>query len=498
MYITLNISATGIRILSVKGRQAKKWGEAPIMLGLVRDGLILQPEAVGKAIDALFKSTQLPRKRVIVSLTGLSFTYRILSLPRMKPTLLEEAIRRGAKKEIPLPSEDLYLSWQDIGGQRDERDFFVLGVPRKLIDALIQTLAMAGIEPYLMDLKPLALARAADRIDALVVALEPDSFDIVLIVNGTPTIMHTLNPRGEGATLEDNIQRLADELSRTTDFYNNSHPENPTGPSIPLLLTGALSSDAATSKLIQAETGYSVQPLIPSLKFPPELPIALYASSMGLALKKIPPEAAAKGDAARFQDINLNILSAKLNKARTRPVSSRYILFGAAMIIAIGLLLPIYDIKSRNDAEIGHLQAELGRVRQELNQARLISEKAKHVQDTIAEMASEAETLQQEHQDILSTKGDFTNNLKLITEALPPQAYFTSMEVGSGQITVRGETDSPFTVISYAMALETQGLFSEIRITEIDEVIIIETGDTEAEGSPVETNVITFDIVMNK
>ena len=416
----------------------------------------------------------------------------------MKPALLEEAIRRGAKKEIPLPPEDLYLSWQAIGGKQDERDFFVLGVPRNLIDALVQTLSMAGIEPYLMDLKPLALARAADQGNAIAVDMEPDSFDIVLIVNGIPAIMHTINPRGEGATLEDNIQRLADELSRTIDFYNSSHPENPVGPTIPLLLTGALSSDAAAGKLIQAETGYSVQPLIPPLKFPPELPIALYASSMGLALKKIPQEATAKGDDVRFRDINLNILSAKLRKARTRPVPGRYILFGAALIIAIGLLLPIYDIKSQNDAEIAHLQAELGRVREELNRARLIIEEAKQAQDTIAEMASEVEILKQEHRDIVSTKGDFTNNLKLVTEALPSQAHFTSIEMETDQITVRGETDSPFTVVSYAMALETQGGFSEVRITEIDEAMIIETGDTETEGPLTETNVITFDIVMSK
>ncbi|MDI6815404.1 MAG: hypothetical protein QMC90_04925, partial [Dehalococcoidales bacterium] len=40
-------------------------------------------------------------------------------------------ILRGAKKEIPLPLEELYLSWQAIGGKHDELDFFVLGVAAK-------------------------------------------------------------------------------------------------------------------------------------------------------------------------------------------------------------------------------------------------------------------------------------------------------------------------------------------------------------------------------
>ena len=188
MYVTLNISATNIRLLSVKGRQVKKWGNAPLAPRLVRDGLILQPKAVGATIDALFKSTKIPKKRAITSLTGLSFTYRFLSLPRMKPALLKEAIPRGARKEIPLPLEELYLSWQAIGGGHDELDFSVVGVPRNLIDAVVQTLAEAGVKPYIMDLKPLALARAASRGDALIVALEPDCFDIVLVANGMPML----------------------------------------------------------------------------------------------------------------------------------------------------------------------------------------------------------------------------------------------------------------------------------------------------------------------
>src|SRR4030042_5562979 len=139
MYVTLNITARSVRLLSVKGKQVEKWGSAPLAPGLVKDGFILQPKAVGAIISGLFKSTQAPKQRVITSLTGLSFTYRILSLPRTKPALLEEAIQRSARREIPLPLEELYLSWQAINGKHDELDFFVLGVPRNPIDAVIQT-----------------------------------------------------------------------------------------------------------------------------------------------------------------------------------------------------------------------------------------------------------------------------------------------------------------------------------------------------------------------
>ena len=229
-YVTLNISSTSVRLLSVTGRQVRKWGSMPLPAGLVKDGLILRPKVVGAVISALFKSTGAPKKRVITSLTGLSFIHRILSLPRMERSDQSEAIQRAARKEMLLPLEELYLCWQAIGKRADETDFFVLGVPRNHIDALVQTLGEAGIQPYLVDLNPLALARVANRKEAIIVALEPDCFDIALVADGMPAIMHTINPRGEGATLEDNIRRLVDELSKTVEFYNINHPQNPLSP----------------------------------------------------------------------------------------------------------------------------------------------------------------------------------------------------------------------------------------------------------------------------
>ncbi len=72
MYVTLNISSTSIRLLSVAGRKVMKWGSMPLPTGLVKDGLVLRPRVVGAVISALFKSTGVPKKRVIASLTGLS------------------------------------------------------------------------------------------------------------------------------------------------------------------------------------------------------------------------------------------------------------------------------------------------------------------------------------------------------------------------------------------------------------------------------------------
>ncbi|MBA7616178.1 hypothetical protein ES703_23474 [subsurface metagenome] len=490
-YVTLNISSTSVRLLSVRGRRVRKWSSLPLPPGLVKDGLILRPKVVGAVISSLFKSTKVRKERVITCLTGLSFIYRVLSLPRMKPASQPEAIQRAAGKEMPLPLEELYLSWQAIDGGRDELDFFVLGVPRDPIDALIETLSEAGVPPYLIDLNPLALARAANREEAIIISLEPDCFDIVLVANGMPAVLHAITPREERASLEDNIRRLTDELSKAIEFYNSNHPQNPLSPTTPLLLTGELSVDTTTSEIIQAETGYPVELLVPPMELPPDLPVGLFASNLGLALKKVPLKAVATGETTLFRDINLNILPVK-DKAGTRRVKLPHILLSTALIIGLGLLFPMCQLGSQADAETTRLQTELTGIGQEIDQARLAIDEAGQTEDTIDEIVTDAEAAKQEHQYILGKGGDFAINLKLVTNALPSEAYFTSVETGTAQIIVAGEADSPFTVVSYVTALEALGKFSEVRIAWIDESK--STGDETAEA---ESTGVSFRIVIS-
>ncbi len=494
MYVTLNISALSVRLLSVKGDQVTGWGEAPLGPGLVRDGLVLQPGAVGEVIRALLQSVKIPQKRVIFSLGGLSFTHRILSLPRMKPALLTEAIQRSARKELPLPLEELYLSWQVAEARPDELDFFVVGVPRNLVDAAVQTMAAAGLEPYLMDLKPLALVRAANRGEAIIVDLEPDSFDIVVVVGGIPAVMHTISPHGEGATLEDNIQRLNDALSKSLSYYNRGHPERPLPQDTPLLLTGELATRADAGRLIQAEIEFPLEVLLPPLRFPADLPVSLYAANMGLALKKVPPKKiAAKGKTTPPRGINLNLLSG-ISRTQAQPVHWRSRLLYLIVAVLIGLIFPWYQVHRQVSAEVASLQAELSRASHQLQQRRLSLDEVAEIEGRISKVVADAEALRQEHQSLLGKRGSFTRDLRLVTAALPPNVAFTSVEISPGQIVVAGEAESPFAVISYVTALEAEEGFTEVRIARIDEGGGNDiTGAVAPGGNPV-----SFTIVINK
>jgi hypothetical protein len=495
-YVSLEISNSGIKILSLKGKRVKKWGRIDLKAGLVRDGLITDPPSVAAAISELFKSTGIRKEGITVSLAGLTFTYRVLGLPRMKPALLEEAIMRAARKEMSLPLEELYLAWQTVPGKTEEQSFFVLGVRRNLVDAVARTFGLAGIEAGTMELQPLALARAANRRDAIAVSLDPDCFNIVFIAEGVPVVIHTISPRGEGATLEDNIRRLADELTKTAAFYQSGHPENRLTPETPLLLAGDLAGEAPAAGLLQGEVEYPVEPLDPPVEFPPGIPAASYAVGAGLALNYISRKAAGRTREG-FYDINLNILSGKYRKSRAKPVPAFQIWLSLLVVTAAVLLLPLHQYLNKLGTDNTYLENQLRRVNLDLNLAALTSEDAAAAAANITATINSTLILKTADQSLLSARGSFIRDLHSVTAARPPGLLLTSIAIGGSRITLRGETDSVFTAVGYATALEAVP-FREVRISRLDEAPLPANSADGAETAPGTASVIIFDIQINK
>ena len=286
--VTVNIEERSLRLLTVKGGEVQKWGQVPLGAGLVENGLIRDPAQVGLALDTLFGEQKAPKKGVITSLTviGLGSTSQILDLPKMRPNLLANAVSREARRAMPVPVEELYLSHQVIGEEGDMQQVYVLGAPRDLVDAHITAFQMAGIQLGAMDLKPLALVRAVNQRNAVIADLEDESFHVIVVRDAIPDITRSAVLHREALDPQQKARRLLEEIIRTIDFYNHSHPDQLLDSSVPVFLTGELTSIPSVKEIIKAEMGYPIEMPKPPLAYSEDLPLPRFMVNIGLALKK--------------------------------------------------------------------------------------------------------------------------------------------------------------------------------------------------------------------
>lgn len=284
--VTLHIEGSSVRLLVVKGKRVTEWRMEPLEPGLVRDGVVAEPEAVSEHIKSLLAAQNVGKGNLVAGLTGQRCVPRILDFPEMGLRLLKEAVPREMKREMPVPLEEMHLSWQIIRRDNGHLRLFALGVPRDVLGPQVEAIRQAGAKLRSVDIKPLALVRAVGRGEALIADLEPGSLDVIVVRDGIAVTIRTVSLQQEIDTTEDKVRRLGEELTRAVKFYNDMHPEEPLQPSTPAYLTGSLAEAAASSGVVEASVGHPVEPLAPPLQYPADLPLATFMVNIGLALKE--------------------------------------------------------------------------------------------------------------------------------------------------------------------------------------------------------------------
>ena len=137
---------------------------AELPAGVVREGDVADPEALGAALKEMFEASGLP-KRVRVGMAGQRSVMRVLSLPPISDKKeLAAAVRFTAEKEMPMPLSVAVTDFHPVGevetpaGMR-QRVVFV-AAHREPVTKLLDALRRAGISTSGIDLSAFALIRA--------------------------------------------------------------------------------------------------------------------------------------------------------------------------------------------------------------------------------------------------------------------------------------------------------------------------------------------------
>jgi Tfp pilus assembly protein PilN len=480
MLTTLNISSQEIKLAALKGRKVKCWTSQTLESGIVRDGRVLDPERLGDTIAQLFKTQKLPRNRVVAALSALPYTYRIIGFPPIKESQVEEAIMHALPDEFTIPVENLYLSWARLMTGPEGTDYFVLGVDLDLVDSFVQAMKLAGIKDWSMDLKPLALARAANATDAIIASLDLDHLDIVLVRGGYIKELHSAVPDQEGrrANFARYMDQFVAELVKILSFHHDSSGTSETEKALtelPILVTGEMIVPAVTEGEIPDEdkiiammsklTGHSVSLIMPPVTGPETFNTNAYATNIGLFLKTRRRKPMDDMAPDRFHDVNIDILSGRFAK-KPVMVPMWYTVAPVVVFLAVFGAWSFNSAYSENSAEMTRLRTDM----EDLTATRAqMLQKADEQTKLVQQVTAAEDTLkqlQQQHQNLLAGKGNDTVYISDARSCLPAGASLTEIRVGINGVQLTGTVTDPFDVITYIRSLEAAGY--KLNLQEID------------------------------
>ncbi|MDX6689494.1 MAG: type pilus assembly protein PilM [Solirubrobacteraceae bacterium] len=206
--------------VSVNGNVClQRVASADLSVGVVRDGEVVDIEAVSTALKQLWSDHKGLGREVRIGIANAKIVVRTVDVPPVTdPAQIDAAVRQVAADELPMPMESAVLDYEPTGivdTANGPRQRVVLIAARKeMVEAVVAAATGAGLKPRGVDLSAFAMIRVlgGGRPDSALYLSVGGLANLAVVVDGI-----CLFTRVTGAGLEGMAIELAERRSLTLE-----------------------------------------------------------------------------------------------------------------------------------------------------------------------------------------------------------------------------------------------------------------------------------------
>ena len=173
----LDLSDLSLKIVQFKEKKNKLslngYAKKDLPVGLVGEGKIKKEKELAEILKEVLAKPEkgsLEGRRVVCNLPEEKVFIRMIQMPPMKESEVDEAVKWEAETHIPLKIDEVYLAWQKIkpiSGNFDHLDILIAASPRVLVDRYVSFLKKSGLEPIALEPESVAVVRSLINPDDL-------------------------------------------------------------------------------------------------------------------------------------------------------------------------------------------------------------------------------------------------------------------------------------------------------------------------------------------
>lgn len=214
--IGLDIGTSGVRaaelVFGKTGITLEKFGQVALPAGAVRDGEVIDVDAVAQAIKQLWAHTKFSGKKVVVGVANQKVLVRTITLPGAPLDELKETLAYQVQDSIPLAVDNALLDFYpldevDENGRKMVRGLLVAAA-RDMVLTHLKSVQSAGLTPVMVDLTAFAVLRSLADSDQLGLGAPLEALvdvgarvtNIVIHEGGVPRFVRILQMGGQDVT----------------------------------------------------------------------------------------------------------------------------------------------------------------------------------------------------------------------------------------------------------------------------------------------------------
>jgi type IV pilus assembly protein PilM len=193
----LDIGSSAIKLVQLEetasGYRLTGFSVVSLPPDAVGEGAIKDPPVVVDAIKEAVVKAGVRGTDAVIGVSGHSVIMKKVSLHRVLPEELADAIPLEAEHHIPFPIDDVYLDYQVVGESPragGPMDVLLVAVKKAKVDEYIAVVEEAGLDPVVVDVDAFALANQFE-------VNHPDSGrEVVALIDIGASVMKTNMVRG--------------------------------------------------------------------------------------------------------------------------------------------------------------------------------------------------------------------------------------------------------------------------------------------------------------
>ena len=174
--VGVDIGSYAVKVVEIihnkKGRFLKNFGMIQLPRNTIREGDITDQDVVVTALKKLFRNLRIRNQNVAVALSGYPVMAKRITLPAANRQSIESTIHDQAEQYIPFDINDVNLDFDIMDGEVHEKggeekneesvEVMLVAAKKDVIDAYVNVLMAAGLNPGVLDVDVFALQNAAE------------------------------------------------------------------------------------------------------------------------------------------------------------------------------------------------------------------------------------------------------------------------------------------------------------------------------------------------
>lgn len=223
---THSVKAVELRNILSDTPQLVNFGSQLTPKGVINSENDEDKKKLADVLKKLFDTSKIRNKTVVMALPEFSVFTRFLEFPGVKKEELKDAVFYEAKQYIPMPIDDVQMSFITIGFNQEKNAPRVLLVaaPKKIIDIYSEVSSNAGLDLVAIETESVAIGRAMFRAtkkkDLVMLDFGANSTDMSIMKDGYLVFSQSI-AIGSDSLTQTIVNKFNFDYNRAEEFKRN-------------------------------------------------------------------------------------------------------------------------------------------------------------------------------------------------------------------------------------------------------------------------------------